>query len=279
MQYKVGLYIVSTPIGNLEDISIRALNVLKNVDIIFCEDSRITNILLAKYSIKTPLKIYNDWSGEKERKQILELIKKDQIICLVSDCGTPLISDPGYKLIRYLQDHNVFIDSIPGPSSLTTAITLSGLPSDNFYFGGFVGKNVKNYFSNLQDIKASLICFVSPRKLLNVISVAINILGDREACIIREISKIHQESRRDRLANLVEYYEHNTIRGEIVLIIGYREGQVSEDAISNNTIKLLVDNHVSTKSICDILVSIKPDLNRKSLYKRTVKIKAELSDN
>lgn len=278
MSHKAGLYIVATPIGNLEDISLRALHILKNADIIFCEDTRITNILLQKYHIKQTLKKYNDFSNIQTRKEILQDIKLGKIIALVSDAGTPMISDPGYKLVKYLQEQNIFIDSIPGPSALTTAITLSGIPSNNFYFYGFTDNKIKNTLEKIKYIDTSIIFFVSPKKLIRVMEQIKEIVGDREASIIREISKLYQESKRNNISQLIKYYNDNQIKGEIVLIVGPCKKIDEEYHKYNDTIKLLLTHKLSTQNICDAILGINPDINKKAIYKQVINIKNELTN-
>ena len=162
---KPGLYIVSTPIGNFEDITLRAISILKNSDIILCEDTRISQKLLAKHDIHTKLQIYNDHSDEKHRENIISLIKSGNIISLISDAGTPLISDPGYKLVRDIRNLNCHIDVVPGVSAPVTALTLSALPTDRFLFHGFLPKTIeskKKIFSELVNLKATLIFLKRP---------------------------------------------------------------------------------------------------------------------
>ncbi|MCZ6914011.1 MAG: 16S rRNA (cytidine(1402)-2'-O)-methyltransferase, partial [Rickettsia endosymbiont of Ixodes persulcatus] len=196
MILKPGLYIVSTPIGNFEDITLRAISTLKNSDIILCEDTRISQKLLAKHDMHTKLQIYNDHSDKKDREHIISLIKAGNIVSLISNAGTPLISDPGYKLSRDLRMLNCHIDVIPGVSAPITALTLSALPTDRFLFHGFLPKTTeskKKVFSELVNLKATLIFFETAPRLINTLSVAKEILGNQEICVARELTKLYQE--------------------------------------------------------------------------------------
>lgn len=189
------LYIIPTPIGNLKDITLRALEVLKEVDGIVCEDTRRTGLLLKHYQIEKPLLILNDFNEAKQINHILGKLKEGANIALVSDAGTPLISDPGYKLIRECIAQNIKIDSLPGPSSVITALTLSGLPPDRFIFVGYppekTGHRTK-WLENLKKIDATIICFVAPHKLLRTLEDMKGVYGDIEITLAHELTKIYQ---------------------------------------------------------------------------------------
>ncbi|MGC0372079.1 MAG: hypothetical protein DGJ47_000784 [Rickettsiaceae bacterium] len=222
-----GLYIVSTPIGNLEDITMRSLKTLQKVDLILCEDTRVTNKLLTKYDIKAPLKPYNDNSDEKLREFIKQQIIAGKAIALVSDAGTPLISDPGYKLVRDLKKEELHVDVIPGPCAAIAALTMSGLATDKFYFHGFLPKTAKakeQIFKSLEKMQATIIFYESPARIVDSLQAALVSLGDRKANIAREITKLYQESRTHNISELIEYYKQKPPRGEIVFSL---EGYVS----------------------------------------------------
>lgn len=226
MRLKPGLHIISTPIGNLEDITLRALNILKNSDFILCEDTRVTSKLLAKYNIKKALKIYNDTSSESFRLYVAELIRANKVISLVSDAGTPLISDPGYKLVRYLKQENMHIDVAPGACAAITAITLSGIATNQFYFYGFLPKTIeakKQSFEYIKDLDCSIIFYETSSRLLSSLLVALDVLGDREANVARELTKLYQESKTLCLSELISYYQNHLPKGEIVLTIEARK--------------------------------------------------------
>lgn len=217
-------YIVATPIGNLSDITLRALEVLKKVDIILCEDTRVTRVLLNKYGINKTVRAYNDHSDEKARKTITEEIKLGKSIALVSDAGTPLISDPGYKLICNLRELDIKIETIPGACSAIAALTLSGLPSDKFLFLGFLPTKSKarlEIFDEYKSIKATLICFESPNRLVDTLEDLEAILKDSKISVSREITKLFEETITGSPAKVKEYYIQNPdrLKGEIVICI------------------------------------------------------------
>jgi 16S rRNA (cytidine1402-2'-O)-methyltransferase len=244
MTLKPGLYVVSTPIGNLSDITLRAIETLKNSDIIFCEDTRVSGKLLAKHHIKASLSVYNDKSDEITRKYIIKNIESGKVISLISDAGTPLISDPGYKLVGELKEKGFFVDVIPGVSSPIAALTISGLPSDRFIFAGFLPKTDsgrEGVFTELMDLNATLIFFDSPLRILASLQVALKVFGDRQANISRELTKLFQESRTSNLSILLEYYKNNPPRGEIVLLIsGKKIISITQEEITKEIKDLLI---------------------------------------
>ena len=216
------LYIVATPIGNLEDITLRAIRILKEVDFIAAEDTRVTQKLLFHYEIKTPLtSFFKGNEGTKSSKIVSEIVSgKDA--ALVSDAGTPCISDPGYPLLVEAISSGVEVIPIPGASSLTCAISSCGLPTNAFTYVGFLsdksGKRQRE-LSELSNLKHILVLFVSKWKIKTVLKDCIDILGDRRACMCRELTKIHEEFRRDKLSELLKRADSMTIKGEIVLVI------------------------------------------------------------
>ena len=219
------LYIVATPIGNLKDITLRALEVLKEVDGIICEDTRRTSILLNHYQIKKPLLILNDYNEAKGLNSIIERLKNGENLALVSDAGTPLISDPGYKLIREAIHQGIEVDSLPGPSSVITALTLSGLPPDKFMFLGYppekTGHRIKLFESlklHLEGAKLNqtIIMFVSPHKLLKTLENMKEVFGDIEVILAHELTKIHQSVEKKLISNWLENFKNP--KGEFVLL-------------------------------------------------------------
>ncbi len=188
------LYIVPTPIGNLKDITLRALEVLKEVNAIICEDTRRTSLLLTHYQIKKPLLTLNDYNEARTFPQIIERLKSGENLALVSDAGTPLISDPGYKLVRECLRNNIPVDSLPGPSSVITALTLSGLPPDNFHFLGYLPEKSGHRSQALKNLSpnTTYIIFVAPHKMIRTLEDIKNTLGDTEVTLAHELTKIHQ---------------------------------------------------------------------------------------
>ncbi len=231
MELKAGLYIVATPIGNLDDITLRALFVLKHSDIIYCEDTRATQKLLQKHDISDKkLAIYNDHSNEKERQKIAGLIKEGKVICLVSDAGTPLISDPGFKLSRYLQDQNLHIDALPGACAAIAALTLSGLGSDKFFFAGFMprtehGRN--KILKSLEDISATIIFYEGPSRILDSLIAIEKTLGNREVVVAREITKIFQTVVRKPVSEIIANFNEIKLKGEFVLLVSSEKAEIN----------------------------------------------------
>jgi len=244
MNFRPGLYIVSTPIGNLNDITIRALEILKNSDIILCEDTRISAKLLAKHNITGSLSIYNDKSDETTRKYIIKNIEAGKVVSLISDAGTPLISDPGYKLVREVKEKGYFIDIAPGVSAPIAALTLSGLPSDRFIFAGFLPKTdigKEKVFLEFAEVDVTLIFFDRSTRIVDSLQAALKILGNREANVSRELTKLFQESRTSDIESLIKYYSHNLPKGEIVLLIsGKKSLESSEEKLITEIKKLLI---------------------------------------
>jgi 16S rRNA (cytidine1402-2'-O)-methyltransferase len=252
MNFRPGLYIVSTPIGNLNDITIRALENLKNSDIILCEDTRISAKLLAKHNITGSLSIYNDKSDETTRKYIIKNIEAGKVVSLISDAGTPLISDPGYKLVREVKEKGYFIDIAPGVSAPIAALTLSGLPSDRFIFAGFLPKTDigrEKVFLEFAGVDATLIFFDRSTRIVDSLQAALKILGNREANVSRELTKLFQESRTSDIESLIKYYSHNLPKGEIVLLISGKKSLESSEEKLITEIKNLLILGTHTKDI------------------------------
>jgi 16S rRNA (cytidine1402-2'-O)-methyltransferase len=252
MNFRSGLYIVSTPIGNLNDITIRALETLKNSDIILCEDTRISAKLLAKHNITGSLSIYNDKSDETTRKYIIKNIEAGKVVSLISDAGTPLISDPGYKLVREVKEKGYFIDIAPGVSAPIAALTLSGLPFDRFIFAGFLPKTDigrEKVFLEFAEVDATLIFFDRSTRIVDSLQAALKILGNREANVSRELTKLFQESRTSDIESLIKYYSHNLPKGEIVLLISGKKSLESSEEKLITEIKNLLILGTHTKDI------------------------------
>jgi 16S rRNA (cytidine1402-2'-O)-methyltransferase len=268
---KPGLYIVSTPIGNLGDITLRALSTLSSSDIIFCEDTRVSSKLLAKHSIKVPLKVYNDNSDESQRYYIKSLIHGGKVVSLISDAGTPLVSDPGYKLVRDFKKQGVHVDVLPGACAAIAALSISGLPTNRFLFAGFLPKTKEGrarVFEELSGLDTTLVFYETANRLLQSLEVAHEILGDRDANVAREITKLYQESRFAPLSELHEHYSQNPARGEIVLSISGKSSQIITEDILKKEITDILSSGQSAKSASDIIfVKYKNQFSRKEIYK------------
>lgn len=218
-----GLHLVATPIGNLGDITLRGLWVLRGVDRILCEDTRVTARLLTHFGIDKPLVPYHDHNADRVRPGVLEALRRGERLALVSDAGTPLVSDPGYKLVRAALAEGLAVTAAPGASAALAALTLSGLPPDRFLFAGFPPPRPaarRRLFAEWRNLGATLILFEGPSRLAASLADLAAVLGDREAVVGRELTKRHEEVRRGTLSTLVEYYRAGAPRGEVVIVIG-----------------------------------------------------------
>jgi len=216
------LYIVSTPIGNLEDITLRALRILKEVDLIAAEDTRHTLLLLRHFGIHTPLTSYFEGNEMKKREFILSKLNQGDRIALVSDAGTPGISDPGYRLIRLAIENEIPVIPIPGPSAVITALSVSGLPTDAFLFKGFLpnkSKKRRDILKQLEEVKETLIFYESPHRLSETMRDIFEVLGDREIVLTRELTKMYEEVLRGKVSEIRTQIGEKKLKGEITLVI------------------------------------------------------------
>ena len=220
---KPGLYLVATPIGNLGDITLRALDVLAGVDVIACEDTRVTRKLADRFGITTPLTPYHEHNASEARPKLLARLAQGQAVALVSDAGTPLISDPGYRLVQEAQDAGFAVVAIPGASSVLTALSVAGLPTDRFFFEGFlppkeIGRQKR--IAALATIPSTLVLFESGPRIADALANLAAGLGPRAAAICRELTKLHEEVRRGPLDELARHYAQGAeTRGEFVVVI------------------------------------------------------------
>lgn len=219
-----GLYLVPTPIGNLRDITLRALDVLGAADAVICEDSRVTGKLMQLYGFKKKLIVYNDHSGESDRADILERLEGGAALALVSDAGTPLLSDPGYKLVHDVIARGFDVVPLPGASALLPALQISGLPCERFLFSGFLPhKSVarRTLFERLKPVPVTLVFYESPNRIADAVRDAYDVLGDRPAALARELTKLHEEVHHGTLAAFAgDESLLGTLKGEMVLLIG-----------------------------------------------------------
>jgi 16S rRNA (cytidine1402-2'-O)-methyltransferase len=227
------LYLVATPIGNLADITHRAIDVLSRVALIACEDTRHTRKLLQHYGIATRTISYHEHNEQERARQLIELLREGRNVAVVSDAGTPSISDPGFRLVRAAIENDLPVVPVPGPSALISALIAAGLPTDEFFFGGFLPARSnarRTRLNELRSVPGTLIFYEAPHRLFETLNDAFEILGEREAVVARELTKLHEEIKRDRLSVLVKHYSKEEPRGEIVLLI---DRKVIETA--NNT--------------------------------------------
>ncbi|MFC1550155.1 16S rRNA (cytidine(1402)-2'-O)-methyltransferase [Candidatus Neomarinimicrobiota bacterium] len=216
------MFIVSTPIGNLKDITYRAVETLKKVSIITAEDTRRTKTLLQHYNINTPMISYYEHNSYTRIPQIKKYLQDDENIAVVTDAGTPTISDPAYKLVRAAIDIDAKVEAIPGASAVLTALVSSGLPTDRFLFEGFLPpkKGRKKRLEILKNESATIIFYENPNRLIRTLKDIISVLGDRPAVISRELTKLYEEKKRGTLSELISYFTKTKPRGEIVIMIG-----------------------------------------------------------
>ncbi len=219
---KVNLFLVPTPIGNLKDITLRALEVLRAVDVILAEDTRTSGILLKHLEIAKPLQSYHIFNEHKAVEKLVSRMQKGETFALISDAGTPAISDPGFLLVREVITAGMEVQCLPGPTAFVPALVNSGLPNDRFVFEGFLPhkKGRKTRIDALLEEERTMIFYESPHRLLKTLEQFSEAFGpERQACVSRELSKLHEENVRGTLAELITYYETNPLKGEIVLVL------------------------------------------------------------
>jgi 16S rRNA (cytidine1402-2'-O)-methyltransferase len=268
-----GLYIVATPIGNLGDITLRAIEILRGVSAIACEDTRVTGKLLQHLGIKQRLIRYDDHADERARDGLLALMAEGPV-ALVSDAGTPLVSDPGYRLVRECRERGIAVTSIPGPSAAIVGITLSGLPSDRFMFAGFLPSKAKargDVLAELAHVPATLVFYETSPRLVDALQSIDEVLPGREMAVGRELTKMFEECRSGSPQELIEHYSAHPPRGEIVLMIGPAPAKIStmEDAESMLRAELV---H-SKASQAAAAVAKATGLDRKALYALAMTLK------
>jgi 16S rRNA (cytidine1402-2'-O)-methyltransferase len=267
------LYVVATPIGNLSDITIRALQTLESVDFIICEDTRTSSILLSKFEIiKKKLLVYNDFFFFFFRNKVLNILNNGHSLALISDAGTPLISDPGYKLINFLRQEKQKIICVPGASSLTASISISGIPCDNFLFLGFLtsNKTQKQQVIQTLPLNYSFVFFEVANRLQETLEIIKNTLDNRNISIARELTKIHEEVIYGNVNEVFEFFQNNPqkLRGEFVVIV--EKTAKNQKFFSNEEIIFEIQESLKKrKSIKDISIELSQifDLNKKEVYK------------
>ena len=265
---KPGLYCVSTPIGNLGDITLRALYVLKKSDIILCEDTRVSGKLLSKFNIKTKMISNHKFNEKKNLDNILKLLNQKKIISVISDAGTPVISDPGSILINECILNNINIYPIPGVSASTTAISISGF-SDKYFFGGFLPekkKDLNNLFDIITKLNFSFVFFISPKKLKKIINEIQKYFIDNDILIAREISKFHEEYIRIKVRNLSEL--EISQKGEMTVVISQNLKPQNRLQLLDESVKKKIDKLLKKMSIRDITskIALEHNVSKKLVY-------------
>ena len=272
-----GLYLVATPIGNLGDISLRALELLAGADVIACEDTRVTGKLTGRYGIKTPLTPYHEHNAGEARPKILARLAAGDAIALVSDAGTPLISDPGYKLVREAAEAGFSVTALPGASAVLGALNVAGLPTDRFFFEGFLPPKTagrQKRIAELITIPATLIFFESGPRLAAALADLAAGLGPRMAAICRELTKLHEEVRRGDLATLAQQYADGAeTRGEIVIVVA----PPADDAGTTDDLDEMLRRALSRVSVKDAVgeVALATGRPRREVYQRALELEKE----
>jgi 16S rRNA (cytidine1402-2'-O)-methyltransferase len=276
-----GLHLVATPIGNLRDITLRAIEVLAAVDLIACEDTRVTRKLIDHYGIATPLTPYHDHNAAEVRPQLLARMGAGAALALASDAGTPLVSDPGYKLVREACERGLLVTALPGPSAVLAALSVSGLPTDRFFFEGFLPAKEgqrRSRIAELKRIPATLVLFESGPRLAATLAELAAGLGAREAAICRELTKLHEEVRRSDLATLArDLASAPEPRGEIVLVIAppdRQAGMVEEEEL-DDLLRQALARHSVKAAVAEIAAVT--GLPRREVYQRALALDTERS--
>ena len=272
-----GLHIVATPIGNLGDVTLRALATLAGADLIACEDTRVTRKLLDRYAIATPLTPYHDHNAATARPKLLRRLAEGAAIALVSDAGTPLVSDPGFKLVRAAQEAGHMITALPGPSALLSALAVAGLPTDQFFFGGFLPAKQaarRARIAELARIPSTLVLFETGPRIAAALADLAAGLGRREAALCRELTKIHEEIRRGDLETLAQSCAASEVRGEIVLVIAPPQALAQPSADDADALLRQALARVSLKDAVGEVADA-TGLPRRDLYQRALALVGE----
>ena len=268
-----GLYVVATPIGNLADVTLRALAILAAADLILAEDTRVSRTLLARYGIETPLSPYHEHNAAEARPRALRRIAEGQALALISDAGTPLVSDPGYRLVAEAVARDFVVSAAPGPSAALAALCVAALPTDRFFFEGFLPSRQsarRERINALAAVPGTLIVYEAPGRLAETLADLALELGSRPAAVARELTKLHEEARRGALDKLAaEYAVEEAPRGEIVIVVGAAEARapIADDVLDREIAELLADLSVRDAAAA---VAAKHGLPRRQVYARAL---------
>jgi 16S rRNA (cytidine1402-2'-O)-methyltransferase len=272
-----GLHIVATPIGNLGDITLRALEALAGADLIACEDTRVTRKLLDRYAIATPLTPYHDHNAAKARPMLLQRLADGAAIALVSDAGTPLVSDPGFKLVRAAHDAGHTVTALPGASATLAALTVAGLPTDQFFFAGFLPPKHAARVARIGElgrIPATLVLFETGPRLAATLADLAAGLGPRDAAVCRELTKLHEEVRRGDLATLAQNCAGSELRGEIVVVVAPPQAPAQPNAGETDSLLRAALARVSLKDAVGEVAEV-TGMPRRELYQRALLLAKE----
>lgn len=275
--FESGLYVTATPIGNLGDITLRAVELLKAADLIACEDKRVSGKLLAYYDISTPMISYHDHNAKTVMPKLIEALKSEKIVALISDAGTPLISDPGYKLVNECREEDIMVTSLPGASAILCALTIAGMATDNFLFCGFLPPKTvarQKEIAKFLNAPATLVYYESPKRLLACLKDLRSVLGNRRAAVCRELTKLYEEVQKNELDQLIAYYEgRQTPKGEIVIVV--EQASKDESVVDDLDSALIEALKKLTVKEAVAAVTYMSGRKRKEVYKRAL----ELSKN
>jgi 16S rRNA (cytidine1402-2'-O)-methyltransferase len=277
-RFAAGLYVVATPIGNLRDITLRALDVLAVADVVACEDTRVTEKLMSRYGLAGQRLPYHEHNAERMRPVLLERLKAGAVVALVSDAGTPLISDPGFKLVRAAIAEGIAVTTLPGPSAALAALVLSGLPSDRFFFQGFLPPKEtarRRVLGEIASLQATLIVYETGPRLAATLADMAAVLGERPAAVARELTKLYEELRRGKLTELAAHYaDAGGPKGEIVIVVGGADEAAARAAISDDDIDAALAAALATMSVKDASAAVAESTGRprREIYQRALAV-------
>lgn len=280
-----GLHVVATPIGNLGDMTLRAIAVLRKADVIACEDTRVTAKLRAAFGIATPMVAYHEHNAARMGPMLIERLKRGETVALVSDAGTPLISDPGERLVREAWEAGIAVIAAPGPSAVMAALAVAGLPTERFLFAGFLPARAaarREALGELRAIGATLVLFEAPHRLTASLADMAAVLGGRDAAICRELTKRHEEIRRGRLPDLAaDSAREAPPRGEIVVVIGPPTAQAGDSPPDHETVDVMLREALTRLGTRDAAAEIaaRTGINRRALYARALALGRDVSDD
>ncbi len=270
------LFVVATPIGNMEDITLRAIKVLKGADVVAAEDTRVARKLLGHYGISRPVESYFEHNEREKAPLLVGQMMEGAKVALISDAGTPGISDPGYRLVRLAADNSIPVEPVPGPSALAAALSVSGLPTDRFTFLGFApsaeGRR-KSFFLSLRGEAHTYVMYESPKRIMKTLECAIEMLGDVEACLVREMTKRFEEVLRGALGSIIAALKDREVKGEITLILRTEKPVVAKAGLEAEIERLLASG-LALKEIAKA-VALERGIPKSEAYKEALKVKGK----
>jgi 16S rRNA (cytidine1402-2'-O)-methyltransferase len=273
---KSGLYVTATPIGNLGDLTDRAKKVLESADLIACEDTRVTAKLLRHLGIKTSTCSYHEHNAATQRPKILDRVANGDVVALVSDAGTPLISDPGYKLVMEAAEMGLYVEPLPGPSAVVTALMVAGLPTDRFMFMGFLPTKEKargDILDEVASINATLVFYESPNRVTKTLAQMVKLYGgERQAAVCRELTKMYEETVRGTLADVSDNFAaRETIKGEIVIVVA---PPMAKEKPTGEALDILILKALETMRVKDAAAHLSKELGlaKRDIYQRALKL-------